>query len=160
VGDFLVLFSTSVVLKCEMFPPSALTVRTFLLDTTIAYMYDLCLKRLSRKARSARKESASRRDGDSEGDDPHVLIQQVLLSEEEMPALRYFISTYSPQELLPGGECNFKGHNGNTWLLVLQKKLPCSTDSYMFYVYERVRSSTEGQVLSCQSVSTLSQDDT
>jgi hypothetical protein len=38
--------------------------------------------------------------------------------------------------------------------------LPCSTDSYMFYVYERVRSSTEGQVLSCQSVSTLSQDDT
>jgi len=102
-------------------------------DTTIAYMYDLCLKRLTRKARSVC-------DGDSE--DPHQLIQRVLLSSDDMPSLRYFISTYSPPEmkLEKAGSGSVAGRvsSENTWRLVLQKKLPCSTDSYMFYVYERV----------------------
>jgi hypothetical protein len=48
-----------------------------------------------------------------------------------MPSLRYFLSTYDEERM-------FDLH-GNKWQLVDQKKLPCSTDSYTFYLYERVR---------------------
>lgn len=135
-------------------------------------MYDLCLKRLTRKAKLQkehykRKNNLKKRKNNNnpsvederveEEEDPHWLIQQVLLSSSAMPALRYFISTYSPAELglLPvdGGDAsssvtsrssNMSSSStgamsvSNTWNLVLQKKLPCSTDSYMFFVYERV----------------------
>lgn len=103
-------------------------------DTNIAYMYDLCLKRLTRKARAYAGGN-----GVNECEDPHELIQRVLLSSNDMPALRYFISTYSPTEMNLGKDnVASRVRCGNTWKLVLQKKLPCSTDSYMFYVYERV----------------------
>jgi hypothetical protein len=126
-------------------------------------MYDLCLKRLSRKAQAraevkakekTRPAAAGDRESEGEGDpdpDPHCLIQRVLLSAEAMPALRYFISTYCPQELqlsLSTSYCASSaaaegvrataGGRACSWRLLMQKKLPCSTDSYMFYVYERV----------------------
>jgi hypothetical protein len=125
-------------------------------------MYDLCLKRLTRKARAAAAAAAGRpqdrgssQDRSSSSTDPHSLIQRVLLSGAAMPALQYFISTYDPVELrLSPGEDGGSGDDdgggdgdgggddrssrGNTWRLVHQKKLPCSTDSYMFYVYQRV----------------------
>ena len=143
-------------------------------DTTIAYMYDLCLKRLTRKAklqqakqRAVREKESSKQQqlkqkirmrkssaaagGGQQGEgeeDPHWLIQRVLLNSAAMPALRYFISTYSPTELgleegegadrHGGGGGSGCGEGGNTWRLVLQKKLPCSTDSYLFFVYQRV----------------------
>jgi hypothetical protein len=135
-------------------------------DTTIAYMYDLCLKRLTRKLNTSKQKNklltaaasssnvAKRGDnkGDKEGkekgeegeeEDPHYHIQQVLLSHDVMPSLQYFISTYSPDELNLLKNSRGPGARGNTWRLVLTKKLPCCTDSYMFYVYERVVASVE-----------------
>lgn len=124
-----------------------------IVDTTVAYMYDLCLKRLTRKARKQGFVDL----------DPHLLIQRVLLNSKAMPALQLFISTYSPDEMECGsgnskacsgcscsccGDCRSSrtvgvretnsDEGGNSWRLVYQKKLPCSTDSYMFYVYQRV----------------------
>lgn len=133
-------------------PPCLLTCLAVVLPvTTVAYMYDLCLKRLTRKARQAANTAANsrsktdRKESESECEcvDPHEHIQRVLLSAEAMPALRYFISTYSPQELQLGQDKDSDNSSrrlssDNTWRLVLQKKLPCSTDSYMFYAYERV----------------------
>lgn len=84
--------------------------------TTVAYMYDLCLKRLSRRAAS-------------ESEDPHWLIQNTLLDKSKFPLLKYFISTYEQEHML--------ALHGNCWDLVYSQKLACSTDSYMFYVYRR-----------------------
>jgi hypothetical protein len=92
-----------------------------LADTTIAYMYDLCLKRLSRRSKSLEE-------------DPHWCIQNILLDSKRMPSLKYFLSTYEEKSM-------FHLH-GNCWRLVDQKKLPCSTDSYTFYLYERLDQST------------------
>jgi hypothetical protein len=90
-----------------------------LADTTVAYMYDLCLKRLSRRSKSLEE-------------DPHWGIQNILLDSGRMPSLKYFLSTYEEKSM-------FRLH-GNGWKLVDQKKLPCSTDSYLFYLYERIAS--------------------
>lgn len=100
-------------------------------------MYDLCLKRLTRKART-RAGGGAGQEGCVE--DPHLPIQRVLLSLDLMPALRFFISTYDPEELhLSGSDSRAtRDCGGTSWRLVLQKKLPCSTDSYTFFVYERV----------------------
>jgi hypothetical protein len=91
---------------------------TLLQDTTVAFMFDLCLKRLSRRARSPE-------------DDPHISIGNVLLDSSRMPSLRHFISTYEPSIMTKRSLC------GNTWRLVGQRNLPCSTNSYTFYVYQR-----------------------
>lgn len=88
--------------------------------TTVAYMYDLCLKRLTRRAHSP-------------AEDPHWGIQNTLLDTTRMPGLKYFISTYE-QEML------YQLH-GHHWKQVAKKKLPCSTNSYEFYVYERCQDS-------------------
>jgi hypothetical protein len=84
--------------------------------TTVAYMYDLCLKTLSRKARTC-------------AEDPHWAIQRALLDPSRFPALRVFISTYPPDRMY--------GIDGSSWALRLEVNLPCSTGSYRFYVYER-----------------------
>jgi hypothetical protein len=86
------------------------------ISTTVAYMYDLCLKRLSRRATS-------------ELDDPHWSIQNTLLDGTKFPKVKYFISTYEEPRMI--------SLHGNHWSLVYSQKLACSTDSYMFYVYER-----------------------
>lgn len=86
-------------------------------QTTIAYMYDLCLKRLTRRSKLLTEN-------------PHWSIQNILLDSNRMPSLKYFISTY---------EENFMYHlHGNCWKLIEQVKFPCSTNSYIFYLYERV----------------------
>jgi hypothetical protein len=87
-------------------------------DTTIAFMYDLCLKRLSRRAKS-------------ETEDPHISIENILLDRNRMPSLRLFISTYEPSIMTK------RFMHESRWTLLTQKKLACSTNSYMFYVYER-----------------------
>jgi hypothetical protein len=88
--------------------------------TTVAYMYDLCLKRLSKKATC--KES-----------DPHYQIQCELLNPEKFPKLKYFISTYE-EDKMTGHEIE-----GNKWRLVCSRKLPCSTNSYAFHLFERIK---------------------
>ena len=103
---------------------------TLMNTTTIAYMYDLCLKRLSRRAKSI-------------SDDPHWSIQNVLLDPVKMPSLRYFISTYEEGVM-------FSLH-GMCWKKVYQQKLACSTNSYMFYVYERCANITPSAVSSLTS---------
>jgi hypothetical protein len=95
-----------------------------LAKTTVAYMYDLCLKRLSRRSRSLQE-------------DPHWSIQNILLDSSLMPSLKYFLSTYDEEGM-------FQLH-GNHWKLLDQKKLPCSTDSYTFYLYERVTRDSGGE---------------
>jgi hypothetical protein len=96
---------------------------TSLGKTTIAYMYDLCLKRLSRRSKCL-------------VDDPHWSIQNILLNSTLMPSLKYFISTYESGSM--------HSLHGNCWQLVHSKRLPCSTDSYTFYVYERKREEKNG----------------
>ena len=126
-------------------------------ETTVAYMYDLCLKRLTKKSKRRFHLLHGKDEKHTYEDDPHFLIQQVLLNEEAMPALKYFITTYGPLELSSVQNCSdtVGGVSMHTdkkkcaereccdfgearWRLVHQKKLPCSTDSYMFYVYERI----------------------
>lgn len=88
-----------------------------LLETTIAYMYDLCLKRITRKCKLITQN-------------PHWSIQNILLDSNRMPSLRYFISTYEEKYM-------FHLH-GNCWKLIEEKRFPCSTNTYVFYLYERV----------------------
>ena len=86
-------------------------------NTKIAFMYDLCLKRLTRNAQN--KE-----------EDPHYAIQNVLLDPKRAPSLKYFISTYEESKLYSLHDCKFQ--------LEYTKKLSCSTGSYEFYVYSRI----------------------
>ena len=86
-------------------------------NTKIAFMYDLCLKRLTRNAQNTEE-------------DPHYAIQNVLLDRKRTPSLKYFITTYEKSKLYSLHNCKFQLEN--------KKKLSCSTGSYEFYVYSRI----------------------
>ena len=91
----------------------------YILNTSVAFMYDHCLKRLSRKAQNLQ-------------DDPHYHIQCVLLDSIKMPSLKYFISTYEPDKM------KLQQH-GHEFKLIEKKRLACSTNAYDFYIYERIK---------------------
>ncbi len=79
--------------------------------TTVAYMYDTCLKRIQTK--------------------PHVKIQETLLDTELMPNLKIFISTYEPDKMIPNQWEPVSDTNGQ----VITQKV--GQVSNVFYVYKR-----------------------